>query len=65
MQPAHLWQRALQRRELEQRERALETLLNQEAVTRVVRPRPVPQRRNAAALNWLRRELLRVRDELL
>lgn len=63
-----LWERALGRRELEQRERAIETLLNQEAVQRLEQARgvvePPRRKRSQAAIDWLRRELVRVREHL-
>jgi hypothetical protein len=52
-----------QRRELEQRVQALETLINQEAIVRVTLHRP-ERKRNQAALDWLRRELARTRETM-
>jgi hypothetical protein len=52
-----------QRRELIERAEALETLLNQEALSRVTMYRP-ERKRNQASIDWLRRELALVREHL-
>jgi len=59
MSPRLPWQRG----ELVARMAALETLINQEALSRTVIHRP-ERKRNRAALDWLRRELARTRETL-